>query len=163
MFVHLAYGEDGLDVELPDGAVVLEPQRAAGLPEPDRAVAEAIARPLGSPPPPELLRPSDGSTSLTTGRVAIVVSDLTRPVPNRAILPAVLDAVHAAGVPRESVVIVIGTGMHRACTPDEIERVLGPEIASSYDVTNHDARDRSTLSYLTTTARGVEVQINRRY
>src|SRR3990172_842136 len=155
MRVHLAYGEDGLDVELPDGAVILEPQRVAGLPEPGRTVAEAIERPLGSPPLRELIRPSD--------RVAIVVSDLTRPVPNRAILPPILDAVHAAGVPPESVVIVIGTGMHRACTPDEIERVLGPEIASSYDVINHDARDRSTLSYLTTTARSVEVQINRRY
>ncbi|OGO51360.1 MAG: hypothetical protein A2148_10545 [Chloroflexi bacterium RBG_16_68_14] len=165
MRVHLAYGERGLDVELPDEAVVLEPQRVAGLPDPEGAVAEAIARPLGSPPLRELVRSGDGSTSLTTGRVAIVVSDVTRPVPNRLLLPPILEAVHGAGVPPAigGVVIIIGTGMHRASTPEEVERVLGPEIAASYEVVNHDARDKSTLGYLTTTARGVEVWVNRRY
>lgn len=155
MKVHLAYGERGFDVELPDSALVLEPTRVPALPDPERATAEAIAQPLGSPPLRGLVRAGD--------RVAVVVSDLTRPVPHRVLLPPVLDAVHAAGVPREAVVIIIGTGMHRACTPDEMERVLGPEIVASYEVINHAARDKSTLTYLTTTGRGVEVWINRRY
>src|SRR3990170_7442783 len=163
MKVTLAYGEHGLEVELPDSAVVLEPKRVAGLPDPQRAVAEAIERPLGAPPLRETVYAGDGSASLTTGRVAIVVSDITRPVPNRLILPPLLEVVHAAGVPRERVVIVIGTGMHRASTPEEIERILGPEIASSYEVVDHDARDKDTLKYVTTTARGVEVWMNRRY
>jgi nickel-dependent lactate racemase len=155
MKVHLAYGEHGLDVELPESAVVLSPQQVPGLPDASRAVAEAIERPLGTPPFRELVRAGD--------RIAIVVSDITRPVPNRLLLPPVLEAVHNAGVTREAVVIVIGTGMHRASTPEEVERVLGPEIASSYEVVNHAGRDKGTLAYLTTTARGVDVQINRRY
>jgi len=155
MNVHLAYGEPGLDVELPDSAVVLQPERLAGLPDPKRAVADAIERPLASPPLRDLVRAGD--------RAAIVVSDITRPVPNRLLLPPLLDVVHAAGVPREQVVIVIGTGMHRASTPDEVERILGPEIAGSYEVVNHDARDESTLSYVATTARGVEVWMNGHY
>jgi nickel-dependent lactate racemase len=155
MQVHLAYGEHGLDVELPDDAVVLEPQRTAGLPDPEKAVTEAIGRPLGTPPLRDLVRPSD--------RVAIVVSDMTRPVPNERILCPILDAVHDAGVPQKSVVIVIGTGMHRPSTPAELDRVLGAEIASSYEVVNHVARDKSTLAYLGTSARGVETWINRRY
>ncbi|MBI4570596.1 MAG: DUF2088 domain-containing protein, partial [Chloroflexi bacterium] len=126
MRVHLPYGERGLDVELPDGAAVLAPQRVTGLPDAGRAVADAIERPLGpsgeGPPLRELVRPGAGSTSLTTGTVAIVVSDLTRPVPNRVLLPPLLAAVHGAGVPRESVVIIIGTGMHRPSTPGERER-----------------------------------------
>ena len=163
MKVQLAYGEHGLEVELPDSAVVLEPKRVAALTDPHRAVAEAIERPLGAPPLRELVRAGDGSTSLTTGRVAIVVSDITRPVPNRLLLPPVLDVVHAAGVPRERIVIVIGTGMHRASTADEVQRIVGPEIAASYEVVNHDGRDKRTLSYVTTTSRGVEVWMNRRY
>ncbi|MCH8994552.1 MAG: nickel-dependent lactate racemase [Chloroflexi bacterium] len=155
MIVHLAYGEHGLDVELPDDAVVLEPLRVPALPEPERAVAEAIAQPLGAPPLRDSVRPNDN--------VAIVVSDITRPVPNRVLLLPILDAVHGAGVPRELVVIVIATGMHRASTPDEVQRVLGPEIVASYEVINHDARDKSTLEHLTTTAQGVEVWLNRRY
>jgi nickel-dependent lactate racemase len=155
MRVHLAYGERGLDVELPESASVLEPKRVEGLREPERAVAAAIAEPLGSPP----LRGIVGAD----GRVAIVVSDITRPVPNQVILGPVLEAIRGAGVPRERIAIIIGTGMHRASTPEEVRRVLGSEIAASYEVINHDARDKSTLAYLTTTARGVEVWINRRY
>ena len=41
MIVHLAYGEHGLDVELPDDTFVLEPPRIPGLADPRRAVAEA--------------------------------------------------------------------------------------------------------------------------
>ncbi|MDP3766612.1 MAG: nickel-dependent lactate racemase [Dehalococcoidia bacterium] len=155
MKVHLAYGEHGLDVELPDDAVVLEPKRVASLPDPERSVAEAVERPFGSPPLRQLLHSGHS--------MAIVVSDVTRPVPNRVLLPPVLDTVHAAGIPRDDVLIVVGAGMHRASTPDELQRILGPEIASSYEVVNHDARDGSTLAHLTTTARGVEVQLNRRY
>jgi nickel-dependent lactate racemase len=163
MKVHLAYGEHGLDVDLPGDTFVLEPPRTPPLPDPQRAVAEAIERPIGAPPLRQLIRSGDGSTSLTTGRVAIVVSDLTRPVPNRVLLPPILETVHAAGVTRENVVIIIGTGMHRPSTPEEMERILGPEIASSYEVINHVARDKNTLKHLTTTARGVEVWMNRRY
>ncbi len=155
MRVHLAYGESGLDVELPDTTVVLDPQQVPGLPDPQGAVAEAISDPLGSPPLRDLVRAGQS--------VAIVVSDVTRPVPNRLILPSILDTVHAAGVPRDRVVIIIATGMHRASTAEELERVLGPDILDACQVVNHDARDESSLAPLTTTARGVEVALNRAY
>jgi nickel-dependent lactate racemase len=155
MKVHLGYGEHGLDVELPDGTVVLEPSRTPALADPRAAVAEAIERPIGSAPLRQLVRAGD--------KVAIVVSDLTRPVPNRVLLPPILETVHAAGVPRADVLIIIGTGMHRAGTPEETERVLGPEIASMYEWVNHLSRDKSTLKFLTKSARGAEVWMNRRY
>ena len=155
MQVHLAYGEQGLDVELPDDAVVLQPQAVAGIAAPERAVAEAIAQPLGSPPLAEIVR--KGNT------IAIVVSDITRPVPNRVILPPILAVLHDAGVPSDDVVVIVGTGLHRASRPEELERVLGSEIAGAYEVVNHDARDARTLSLVTTTARGVPVWMNRRY
>ena len=155
MIVHLAYGERGLDVELPDGAVVLAPKRVDGLPDASRAVAEAIARPIASPPLRAMVLPE--------ARVAIVVSDITLPVPNDVLLPAVLEALREAGVPRENVAIIVGTGMHRASTHEEVERILGREIASSYATVIHDARDKETMSLLTTTSRGVEAWMNRRY
>ncbi len=153
--VHLAYGDLGLDVDLPDSTVVLEPEPFPPLPDPARAVAEALERPLGSPALRDLVRPTDS--------VVIVVSDVTRPVPNRTLLPPVLNVLRAAGIAHDRVAIVIGTGMHRASTPEERERILGPEIASSYEVIDHDARDKRALAYLATSARGVEVWLNRRY
>ena len=155
MRVHLAYGEDGLDVELPGEAVVLQPQRVAGLADATQAVADAVAQPLGTAPLRDLVR--------ADSRVVIVVSDITRPVPNRTLLPPILRAVHDAGVPREAVVIVVGTGMHRASTADEVERMLGPELASTYEVVSHDGRDKDSLALLGTSARGVEIWMNRRY
>ncbi len=155
MNVHLAYGEHGLDVELPDDTVVLQPPSIHALADPQRAVAVAIERPIGSGPLRQLVRGGD--------KVAVVVSDLTRPVPNRVLLPPILETVRSAGVPHEDVVIIIATGMHRQSTPEEVQRILGPEIASSYEVINHAGRDKSTLKYLTTTARGVEVWLNSRY
>jgi len=155
MNVHLPYGEHGLDVELPDDSVVLEPEQTAGIPNPGSAIAQAIERPLGAPPLRDLIRPGQ--------QVAIVVSDITRPVPNGVLLPPILDAIHSCGVPPEDVVIVVATGMHRASTPDEVERMLGAEISAAYEIVNHDARDEATLEHVTTTARGADLRMNRRY
>jgi nickel-dependent lactate racemase len=155
MKVHLAYGKSGLEVEVPDGATVLMPQRTSALADPEGAVRAALAEPIASRPLEELVRPGDS--------VAIVISDVTRPAPNRLMLPPILETVAAAGAARERVVLVVGTGMHRASTLEELEAMLGPEILGSHRVVNHDARDRDTLSHLMTTARGVEVRLNRDY
>jgi nickel-dependent lactate racemase len=155
MKIHLAYGKQGLDVQLPDHADVLMPTSTPALPDPLRAVARALAQPTGSRPLSELLRPSDS--------VAVVFSDITRPTPNAVMLPPILEAVTAAGIPREQVALVTGTGMHRPSTDEELNFMLGPEIVGSYRIVQHAARDRSTLAYLTTNGAGVEVSINSDY
>ena len=68
MNVHLAYGENGLDVEFPEDAVVFHPRDVAGLLDEGRAVAEALVQPLGSPALPEVVSAGDD--------VVIVVSDV---------------------------------------------------------------------------------------
>ena len=52
--VHRAYGEQGLDVDLPAEAVGFEPTPTPGLPDPEQAVTEAIETPLGAAPLHEL-------------------------------------------------------------------------------------------------------------
>jgi nickel-dependent lactate racemase len=155
MKLRLPYGEDGLDVELPDSGIVLEPEETQSTSDAAGVIASAIEQPLGAPPLRELVRPGH--------EVVIVVSDITRPVPNRVLLPPILDAIHGRGVRQEDVVIVVATGMHRASMPDEVERMLGAEIAAAYEIVNHDARDDATLESVTTTARGADVRMNRRY
>ncbi len=155
MKVHLAYGKQGLDVDLPDHADVLMPTNTPALPDPRQAVARALAQPTGSRPLSELLRPSDS--------VAVVFSDITRPAPNTVMLPPILEAVAAAGIPREQVTLVNGTGMHRPTTEDELNFMLGPDIVGRYRIVQHMARDRSTLAHLTTNSAGVEVSINSDY
>ena len=82
--IRLAYGREGLDVALPDGARVLAPHAVPALADPAAAVRAALRAPTASPPLAELVHAGQ--------RVAIVTSDLTRPVPNRLLLEALLEA-----------------------------------------------------------------------
>ena len=161
MIIHLPYGEHGIDAAVPDDAFVLTPAATTPLADADAAVRAAIEAPLGSASLREIAR---------AGRkAAIVVSDVTRPVPNQVILPPILETIEAAGIERGDITIVVGTGLHRVSRPDEHERFLGAEILSRYRVVDHDARDRSTQAYFTNTAPrpgapdGVEVRLNREY
>lgn len=162
MKVHLPYGERGIDAEVPDTATVLVPEPVAALGDPASTVRAAIEAPVAGPPLRRIVRAGE--------RAAIVVSDVTRPVPNEIFLPPILETLEAGGVRREDVTIVIGTGLHRPSRPDERRRILGDEILSRYRVIDHVAKDRSTQAYLLTTARGhgdpsggVEVWLNRAY
>ncbi len=155
MKVYLAYGEEGIEVELPKGATILKPEDTSGLAEPKQAVTKSIEDPIGLPALRDLIEAGN--------RVAVVVSDITRPVPNAILLVPILDAIQSKGVHQEDVVIIVATGMHRASTTAEVERMLGPEIAGAYEIVNHDARDDATLASVTTTARGANVRMNRRY
>ena len=155
MRVPLPYGEGTIAAHIPDGAIVLTPAPSAPIADPIAAVRDAIASPLASPPLARLARAGQSA--------CIVVSDVTRPVPNDVILPPLLDALEGAGVRRDDITILIGTGLHRPSRDDERERILGREIAARYRVIDHDARDAASYRHLLTTARGVDVALNRAY
>ncbi len=76
MQIRLEYGRDGLDVEIPDKALVgtLAYKTVAPLPDPQAAVARVLRQPLGAPPLAEL---AEGRSS-----ACILICDVTRPVPN---------------------------------------------------------------------------------
>jgi len=120
MRVHLPYGRQGLEVELPEQARVLLPERVPALAQPADAVHQALRQPIGSPPLAELARPAH--------RVAIVFSDITRPTPNHILLPAILAELAARGVAEENVALVNATGMHRPNTREELIAMLGQEV-----------------------------------
>jgi len=155
MKVHLPYGRQGLDVELPDRAHVLLPGRLPSLTDPLEAVRQALREPIGSPPLAELVHAED--------TVAIAFSDITRPTPSHILLPAILEVLAAAGVRRENVALVNGTGMHRPNTREELVGMLGQEVVDGYRIVQHDARDRSQHAFLGRNERGAEIWINRDY
>jgi nickel-dependent lactate racemase len=155
MKVHLPYGRLGLDVELPDRAHVLVPERLPALADPLEAVRQALREPIGSPPLAELVHAEDS--------VAIAFSDITRPTPTHVFLPAILDVLAAAGVPRENVALVNGTGMHRPDTREELVAMLGEQVVDGYRIVQHDARDRSQHAFLGHNERGAEIWVNRDY
>src|SRR6185437_16399545 len=135
MKVQVAFGKRGLELELPDGPDyhVVKVHSAPPLQDVEKALAGALDAPVAGLPLLELARGKKTA--------AISVCDITRPAPNPITLPPVLERLHRAGIPAEGITILIATGLHRGATPEEIEVILGPEIASKYRVESHDARD----------------------
>ncbi|HMX30505.1 MAG TPA: lactate racemase domain-containing protein, partial [Blastocatellia bacterium] len=80
MQTHLQYGKAGLQVEIPSSNVtVLAPRFLPGLPDEAAAFAEAVRQPINSAPLKELIRATD--------KVAVVIPDITRPLPSDRLLP----------------------------------------------------------------------------
>ena len=153
MKIHLDYGTDGLDVEVPDDDVtVIEPIYRAPVPDPHAALVAGLRQPIDRPPLREMgLR----------GRVAISVCDITRAQPRPEMLRAVLEEM--PGVRPEDVTVLIATGTHRANTPAELERMLGRDVMQRCRVINHDSRDTSSLELVGRTSTGVPVYLNREW
>ena len=157
MRVRLEYGRSGLDVELPDRNVVkcLGYQAQDPLADPAAAIRDALAHPIGTPPLAELAR---GRAS-----ACVVVSDVTRPVPNAVLLPPILDTLQASGIPRERILILVATGLHRPNLGDELAEMVGREIVEGYRIENHDGQNRDEHAHLGESPRGVPIWIDRRY
>ena len=158
MKITLDYGRTGLDVTLPADRLLVPPlaiRPAEPLPNPEQAIADAIANPIGTRPLAELAR---GKKS-----ACVVVCDITRPVPNKLILPPVLRTIEAAGVPREAVTVLVATGLHRPNGGAELVELVGEEVATTYRCENHHGKARDEHEYLGTTPNGVPAWIDRRY
>ena len=152
MKVHLDYGRDGLDVELPEERVtVIEPVFRAGLSDPAAALSAALSAPLGRPPLRQMVRRGQ--------KVAISVCDITRAQPRRETLEALF--AEMPHVETDDVTILIATGTHRTNSPKEVEQLLGSEIARRYRVVSHDSRDGASLVSVGKTTTGVPVYLNR--
>ena len=151
--VRLAYGEQGLDVDLPAGrTTVVEPTYVAGAEDQAGVLRAALRDPVAGPPLRELVRP--GQT------VAISMCDGTRPQPRHLMIPAVLEELE--GVVRlEDVVLLVATGTHRGNSDAELRQMLGDEVVDRVRVVNHDARDDSSLVYLGRHGADVPVFLNR--
>jgi len=156
MKISLAYGREGLEVDLPDGRVdVVTPHYADPLEDPFAAIAAAFDAPVGCPPLREIVRPGM--------RLAVSVCDGTRPQPRELMLQVLLDRLDGILAP-EDITVLVATGTHRGNTPEELRRMLGSEVVERCRVVNHDARDEASLSYLgETKGECVPVWINREW
>ncbi len=152
--VHLPFGRETVTVEAPDNATVLRPRSVEPLADETSAVRQALQQPLAGLPLRERVRA--GQT------VAIVISDVTRPVPNAVLLAPVLEELESAGIRAPDVTIVNGTGLHRPNTDAEIEEMLGAEVLRRCRVVQHEARRPETLVRVGE-SRGVAVELCRAY
>ena len=109
--LRLQYGTDGLELATEAADVtVIQPRFVAGLPHEAAAFHEAVRRPIGTRPLRDVIGAGD--------RVAIVIPDITRPMPSDRLLPWLF--AELPHVPVRNVTIINGTGSHRPNTPAEL-------------------------------------------
>jgi nickel-dependent lactate racemase len=151
-----------LILSVPPDCVELTMRKAEVLKDPGLEIRRALDQPCAGPTLEEVIRRKGKEAGRL--KVAITVSDITRPVPYRGdtgILPPLLKKIEGLGVRRENTLIIVGTGTHRASTPGEKIEMLGKEIVSSYRVQDHDCEDASTLVSVGQTATGTGVYLNK--
>jgi lactate racemase len=150
----LQYGRGDLTVEIPSSNVtVLSTKHGEGLTNEAAAFREAVRNPIGSAPLKELVEAKD--------RVAVVIPDITRPLPSDRLLPWLFEEL--SHVKPENVTIVNGTGSHRPNTEEELVAMVGREVASNYRVVNHNAHEPDTLAFAGRSPEGRDVYLNREY
>ena len=106
-----------LNLDLPQEAEVLMPELVPGVADELAAIRQAISRPIGSRPLPELAK---GKNS-----VAIVINDITRPSPTETMLTAIIEKLAEAGIAQPNITVVVATGNHLPPTEEEFKTMMG--------------------------------------
>ena len=152
---YLPYGRDRVPLTLDErrvtGCIEARLEGCGGARGED-LVAEALEKPIASP----------GLAELARGKrdVVIIISDHTRPVPSRAILPPMLRLIRQAS-PGARIRLLVATGCHRATTRGELADKLGEELLRSEEIVIHDCDDAANLVSLGTMPSGQALRINR--
>lgn len=138
----LRYGRDSLPIEIPDDvdAQVLRLNPLPPLQNEAAAIENSLRAPLGSAPLDKIARGRESA--------CIVISDVTRPVPNEKILEPMLACLHDCGIAENKITLLIATGLHRPNEGPELEEMVGSRIKEKYRIVNHVARDRSAQTSL---------------
>jgi lactate racemase len=157
MRLELAYGRGTLPLDLDDRhqVTVIRKPAMPVLEDPVAAMERALVEPIGAPPLAEQAARAESA--------CILICDITRPVPNGLILPALLRTLLAAGMAAERITVLVATGLHRPNEGLELAELVGdPWVLETVRVENHYARDDAAHVDLGTTPRGTPVKLDRR-
>jgi len=153
--IALAYGRGSVsfyaDPDIADWYVV-KPKFAPALQNARECFRAACRDPIGAAPVRDLVKAND--------RVVIVTSDGTRAVPNKLLIPWLLDELP---VSPDQVTVLLGNGSHRANTPAEIQSMFGKDLATELRILNHDAYDPGHNEYVGRSASGGQAFLDKIY
>ncbi|MEE4165999.1 MAG: nickel-dependent lactate racemase [Desulfocapsaceae bacterium] len=154
----LLYGKGALTIQLPEHIqatpIIKHPMPV--IPDTPESVKQALLNPVQSPPLADLAK--------SRKTACILICDITRPVPNGLVLPALVDALTEAGMKKENILILVATGLHRPNLGEELRELIGSDdIYNTVRIENHFARDRSAHVDLGYTSSAIPIGIDRRF
>jgi nickel-dependent lactate racemase len=152
MRLSFGFGTTEQIVEVPESNVldILTPNAVAPGTTGAEAVTEALANPIGTPRLREIVKQGE--------KIAIVTSDVTRPMPTALVMPPLLDELYAGGANPGDITLVFALGSHRAQTPEEMRRLAGERAFSEIRCVDSDPADCLRLGL---TKNGTPVDITR--
>lgn len=113
-------------------------------------VLRALQNPIGSPRLKDIVHPGE--------KIAIVTSDVTRPMPTFKVMPALLDELYAGGADPKDITLVFALGSHRRQSDEEKCRLAGERAWNEIRCVDSDPLD--CVSY-GVTSKGTPVDITR--
>ena len=147
-----AFGKDWIEYNTKTQQLLGEilPEELPVLSDPAAEIRLALQNPKGTPPLREMVQGKH--------QIAIAISDGTRPVRSKLLLPPLLDELSSAGISMEQITVLVALGIHRALTEAELIALVGSETYQRVRVINHDPEDTILLGR---TSRGTPLEINR--
>ena len=152
MEIKIPYGKTYQTLEIKEDFQLIESkiQELGKAADEDKIVLDAMASPIASPKLSELAAGKKNAV--------VIISDHTRPVPSKRIIPHMLAELRA-GNPDIEITLLVATGCHRGTTPEELVHKLGEDIASREHIVVHDC-DASPLTDLGTLPSGARLVVN---
>jgi len=152
MWIDLPYGCESVRVKVPDQAQVATFQESPGVKDVRVEIRRALNNPIESPSLPRLARGKPDAV--------VVINDITRPAPSEIMLEELLRDLAEAGIQEDAVTVIIACGYHRPNTEEEIQGMVGKDLASRLRILNHDCTDTENLTFVGETDRGRPVWVN---
>lgn len=152
MDLKFGYGKGEQVVSVPDNNLlgVLTANEMEHLRTGPEAVKYALQNPIGA----KSLR-----SMVSVGqKIAIIASDISRPVPSYDVLPSILEELFAAGCKAEDITVVFALGSHRKHTEEEMRHLVGDKVFETVKCVDSDPDD---CIHMGVTDTGTPVDITR--
>lgn len=152
MKLEFGFGNGVQEVVVPDDRLmgILRANEVAAPSSEEDELLRALRNPIGSKTLRELIQPGK--------KIAIVTSDITRPMPTYKVMPALLDELYAAGANKEDITLVFALGSHRKHAPEEMEKLAGSRAWNEIRCVDSDPVD---CIHMGVTTAGTPVDITR--
>lgn len=152
----LPWGSEQISLKLPEKwriQGILQPCSMPGVSDVGLETRRAIQSPFGMARLRELYQPGK--------KVALVMSDGSRPTPVKNMLPAVLEELKLSGLRWQDITLIPAIGLHRGMTASELAALAGFPDLDGIAWENPECDNPEKLVFLGTTSRGTPVWVNK--
>jgi len=148
------YGKTEIEFDLLPGmkGTVIHSRPMQPLDNVSAAIDKALKEPIKSTPLKEMAKKAES--------VCIVFTDITRACPDHLLIPPILRELHQAGVRREDITLLCGTGLHRPSTYEEKVVKLGAQVVEQYRVVDNEPQNPAAIVELGKTEKGIPLSVH---